>query len=67
MADEKANESDRQRAQGGEIVESKAIRIFGNNKKKHAIIRVCQLRMIGWLKLSPPVPSAGRFSRPAHV
>ena len=44
------------KAQGGEV-ERRARIVVGKNKKNRAIVRVCQLRIIGWLKLSPPVPS----------
>jgi hypothetical protein len=44
-------------------IRDKSNKIGQNNNNRHAIVRVCQLRMIGWLiTLSPPVSSAGRFA-----
>jgi hypothetical protein len=50
----------------GRRVEKTARIVVGKNKKKHAIVRVCQLRIIGWLKAFSPCAFCELFQRAAN-
>ena len=49
----------------GRRVEKTARIVVGKNKKKLAIVRVCQLRIIGWLKAFSPCVFCELFQRAA--
>jgi hypothetical protein len=64
IADMAAGRSDAQKTQGGGEFEKRARIVVGKSKKKHAIVRVCQLRMIGWLIAFSPCVFCGLLGNP---